>query len=129
MTSNKKLSILLSTNWQLPEALDVPVFNNAACAGMPTEWWFPEKDAKRETIQNTKKAIAICESCPEIRKCQDFAIDNPCVQGIWGGMSVKRRSRARTVIQRFNNMERRHHLPYSEMRAAIEKGPRGPLSI
>lgn len=129
MAISQKQAAIIATNWQLPEPLDVPVFNNPACLGHPTSWWFPERDATREIIENTKRAILICESCPEQRKCQDFAIDNPSVQGIWGGLSVKRRSRARTLIQRFNNTERAHNLVYSEIRASIEKGPRGPLPI
>lgn len=131
MTPDRKNLInLVNSNWQLPEPLDVPVFKNAACAGLPTEWWFPEKDGGGQTRRTTAKAIQICNSCDEQRKCADFAIDNPSVHGIWGGLSVKRRSRARTVIQRANLMERAHiHPPYSEMRKRIESGPRGPLSI
>ena len=131
MTTDRKTLInLVNSNWQLPEPLDVPVFKNAACAGLPTEWWFPEKDGGASIRNNTARAIEICNSCDEKRKCGDFAIDNPSVHGIWGGLSVKRRSRARTVIQRAHSMQRAHiHPPYSEMRKQIESGPRGTLSI
>lgn len=116
-------------NWELPEPLNVPEFKNAACAGLPTEWWFPEKDSTMRILVNTRKAVSICHSCVEQRKCADFALDNPSVQGIWGGLSIKRRQRARTIINHAYPNGTKQGLSYSEMRNEVDKGPRGPLSI
>jgi len=127
--SEEVKQILRRLNWELPEPLDVPKFKNAACVGMPTEWWFPDKHPSAQMVMNTRKAIQICNSCAEQKECADFAIDNPGVQGIWGGMSTKLRVRTRTAIQKAHNVHHQQGFVYSEARKALEAGPHGHLSI
>lgn len=69
--------------------VEVPVWelewqNRAACKGLPTEWWFPERGASREC----KKAKQICAGCPVILQCREYALKHHDQHGLWGAMSL-----------------------------------------
>lgn len=125
----KNLARLITTNWQLPESINIPIFENPACRGMPTEWWFPEKNQTGPKLANTRKAIRICMSCSEQRKCADFALDNPSIHGIWGGISAKSRIQLRTQIQNSYSLSHQRNLEYSKMRSVLETETHGSLPI
>lgn len=74
---------------------DLPAwYADAACVGLPTVWWFPEKGG------TTEKAVEVCEGCPVRRQCLHHAIEQGYTHGVWGGLSRgardehRRRSRA-----------------------------------
>ena len=78
------------------------MFEAAACAGQPTNWWFPERTGKtnvemRLIFANTKKAISICKTCESVGECLQYSVDNH-ETGIWGGMGEKSRKRARRML-------------------------------
>lgn len=80
------------------------MFKNAACLGEPTTWWFPERTGKsgaelREIFYNTKKATTICKTCPCLKDCLQYSLDNYEI-GIWGGMGEKNRKEARRMYVR-----------------------------
>lgn len=56
---------------------------DAACKGLPTEWWYPERG------DVTPKAKAICNDCPVQTECREYAIDEQ--HGIWAGQNAKTR--------------------------------------
>lgn len=58
---------------------------NAACRGMGTELFFPEKG------EDARPAKAICSTCPVAAPCGAATGDH----GIWGGMSPRERMRGR----------------------------------
>lgn len=67
----------------------------AACRGVDTNVFFPEKGAsKRETA----RAKEICRSCVVSRQCGEYAMqwDERYMVGIWGGMTGIERRRQRT---------------------------------
>lgn len=71
---------------------------HAACAGHPTEWWFPPdvkaKGADASTIiKNARRARRICWTCPVQTECLDYALDNREQYGIWGGLGIRERYR------------------------------------
>lgn len=70
--------------------------DQAACAGYPTDWWFPSRGEtnSRETLV----ALAICESCPVRDACLEYGIDEH--HGIWGGRSERYRRRVRVQRDR-----------------------------
>jgi hypothetical protein len=77
------------------------MFKNAACLGETTKWWFPERTGKshsemREIFFNTKRAVDICKTCPCLKDCLEYSINNYEI-GIWGGMGEKLRKRARRM--------------------------------
>jgi WhiB family redox-sensing transcriptional regulator len=61
----------------------------AACAGLPTEWFFPETggrggDAKKKATAleaAVVRATSICAGCPVQRDCRQ----DDAEFGIWGG--------------------------------------------
>ncbi|SKD93945.1 transcriptional regulator [Mycobacteroides abscessus subsp. massiliense] len=63
--------------------------DQAACKGMPTDWWFPEQGASREC----KRAKAICHNCPVRTQCLEYAVSHQEQWGLWGELSLKDRRR------------------------------------
>ncbi|MEW6470665.1 MAG: WhiB family transcriptional regulator [Actinomycetota bacterium] len=66
-----------------------PWVKRAACAGMPTDWFFPDDPADSET------ARAVCRPCPVRYDCAAYALAVPGIGGIWGGLSETDRRRLR----------------------------------
>lgn len=58
---------------------------DAACRGLPVEWWFPERG------DPVTRAREICESCPVRRQCEEHALARPDLGGLWGGTSERHR--------------------------------------
>lgn len=82
--------------------VDIPIVPRlkSSCKGMPVEWWFPEHPPTSEQSFNAARAVEVCKTCVDIEACGEFAIQNPRVIGIWGGMSWKQRQRIRVVRER-----------------------------
>lgn len=79
------------------------MFENASCAGQPTEWWFPVREGKNraqlsEISLNMKTAMKICRECPACTECLSYSLEHNEV-GIWGGMGEKSRKRARRMVR------------------------------
>lgn len=47
--------------------------------------WFPAKGG------NPKAAIRVCQRCPVSEQCLQYALDNHCYEGIWGGFTPNSR--------------------------------------
>ena len=62
----------------------------AACRGMDTNIWFPEKG---ETT-NANIAMQICQTCPVIKECGEYGAYEK--NGIWGGLPYKQRRKGRS---------------------------------
>jgi len=61
----------------------------ALCLGHAPDLWFPvESDGGAD-------AVAICSACPVRIDCLGWAIDHNEREGIWGGVSARRRKRMR----------------------------------
>lgn len=73
-----------------------PDFTGAACGGMPTDAFFPERGTAQITARDAK---AVCNgtngrpACPVKQECLEYALVRKERFGIWGGMSEKERSR------------------------------------
>lgn len=63
------------------------------CMISDPEAWFPNQaqSASRE-IRNAK---ALCRTCPVQMQCLEYAVANPDLQGIWGGLAPKERIKLR----------------------------------
>ena len=66
-----------------------PWMDDAACAEVGGDLWFPEKGGA------TKDAKTICAACPVREECLAYAIRNDEEHGIWGGVSRMERRRMR----------------------------------
>lgn len=86
-------------NDYLYQIAEIPKFDGA-CRGMPTEWWFPEHPMTQKQASEAAKAMEICDGCHAKQECLDFAVDNPKIAGIWGGMGWKQRQNLRRRKQR-----------------------------
>ena len=61
----------------------------ALCLGQDPELWYPDGSAGVE-------GVAICCECPVRLDCLTWAVEQNERDGIWGGVSARRRQRMRT---------------------------------
>lgn len=76
---------------------------HGACRSYLTDIFFPHSNHPFDVAP----AKAICASCPVIDQCAEYALSLPDVQGVWGGMSEKDRSRARARTRLRSNLTAR----------------------
>lgn len=72
----------------------------AACAGTPDpEMFFPVNEAGGNPVDARliDAAKAVCNGCPVVAECLEWALDNRCTHGVWGGLTGEERAR---VIKR-----------------------------
>jgi hypothetical protein len=70
----------------------------AACAGSPTpDAWH---DVKPRAVE---WAVSVCRSCPVTPECLQFALSDPHLEGVWGGLTVDERAK---VARRNRRSER-----------------------
>lgn len=73
---------------------DVP-WGAAACKGVWTPLFFP----KQGEYENLSELKTICEGCPILEECREYAIWNESY-GFWGGMTAADRMKLRAKINR-----------------------------
>ena len=61
----------------------------AACKGMDVDIFVPVRGG------DTQRAKRVCEGCPVREECRDYALSDPSIQGVWGGLSVRGRENLR----------------------------------
>ena len=101
----------------------MPVFKEKAlCAEYPAEWWFPQEVAGTSTkwsrTPEAMKARKICEGCPALLECRNYALAYSGLAGIWGGMDYQERR----VIQNTLGIT-----PIFMMDTYDTRVPKGPL--
>lgn len=72
----------------------------AACAGRGTSLFFAPDPARRgvaSEIERIRRAKAICETCPVIQPCYDYAVQTGSV-GIWGKTTERERASRRKAV-------------------------------
>lgn len=77
-------------------ALSLPNFPNAACNTMhvdPDTWFSENVRSIPERNQLTEQAVAICQVCPHMVECLQYAVDNNINDGIFGGSLPDERKR------------------------------------
>ena len=85
----------------------------AACAGMDLNLWFPTETGSGNSLQ----ARLICRSCPVREPCLEYAITNKEHHGIWGGMSEKQRQ----DLRRSRNIQIKEHGTHNGYNAHIRR--------
>ena len=76
-TASDLLELLLRPGWQA----------DASCREHPELVWFAESG---RTVRETK---AICASCLVRAECESYAMADPSLTGIWGGLTAAERRR------------------------------------
>lgn len=66
-----------------------PWRGRGACAAVPTEVFFPGRGASLEA------AKGVCQACPVMQACRDYAIPLAQLKGVWGGLGEVERRRLR----------------------------------
>ncbi len=74
---------------------------SASCRGTSTGVFFPSDGSSTTAARN------LCRKCPVVSECLRYALDNPCLKGVWAGTS----ERTRRAI-------RRQHAAEEESRVA-----------
>lgn len=72
--------------------------DSAACAKVGGDWWHPGK--------------GVCQNCPVLTECRVWAIADPELTGIWGGLNEDERKRLRnghTITTWANKVVPAHH--------------------
>jgi len=83
----------------------MPDWHLQALCRMVKDWdetFFGESDDDTRTSLNqdrTKRAAAVCHTCPVIRTCALHALDEPEDYGVWAGTTPKMRERARDLVK------------------------------
>jgi WhiB family redox-sensing transcriptional regulator len=54
-----------------------------------------------DDVRGTNRAIQYCQDCVVKTQCAQYAIDNKINHGVWGGLSMRARSRMKK-LQRIN---------------------------
>lgn len=83
----------------LPQTPTLPVRSepwllHAACRGADSNIFFPPRGANRQMLQ----AKQICFTCPVRPDCLQYALDNHCIHGVFGGTSERERRRLRSSL-------------------------------
>ena len=64
----------------------------AACRGMDTAiFYHPENERGPTRHRREWEAKRICQACPVVRPCLQWALETREPYGVWGGLSVEER--------------------------------------
>jgi WhiB family redox-sensing transcriptional regulator len=67
--------------------------DDAECAEIATEFFFP--DEHNAAAGNYRRAKAICDVCPVVAECLEYALSSGERFGMWGGLTPPERLRLR----------------------------------
>lgn len=80
-------------------------FEDPSCASIGVELFYRDPDSmESNSINEQKKVIGICQSCPCLKECADWGIYKER-WGIWGGLTPKDREKLRRRMRRFGTIK------------------------
>lgn len=74
-------------DYAIHPAVDVSWHEEALCASVGSDLWFPDKG------ESVKEAKRICRACPVRAECLDYALTWEQRFGVWGAASERDRRR------------------------------------
>ena len=84
---------------------------DAACRDMDTNIFFDDvsdtHEAKSNNFFKREYAKSICAKCPVSNECLEYAISNNVIDGVYGGLTYRKRLAYKKKIGRLN--ERKSH--------------------
>jgi hypothetical protein len=89
----------------------------ALCAGADPELFFPTNEPPERHDPRNRRALAMCEVCPVLAQCREWALDTGQAYGIAGGLTAGER---RQVLRRRGDV--RAALEAQADALAIEEG-------
>ena len=63
----------------------------AVCQDKDPEIWFD--------LQRIDEAVATCKTCPLIKQCAKYALDNDILYGVWGGLTEAKRLKTKKLLR------------------------------
>jgi WhiB family redox-sensing transcriptional regulator len=88
---------MINNLWKDYNSVD---WSQASCAGIATEEYYPDDRGNSRGTSRNSTLRRVCESCPIISDCANYALVNE-QEGFWGGLSA----RARRDIRRKHNID------------------------
>ena len=85
----------------------------ALCLGHDPDLWFPQES------DGGANAIRICSACPVRLDCLEWAIEHNERNGIWGGLSARKRQRLLTEIRKDGSLSAANPLSSRRRSSAI----------
>jgi WhiB family redox-sensing transcriptional regulator len=78
-------------------------WSQAACRGLPAEWWNPAVDVERRqpstaVVEAVERAKAICVGCSIRQVCLEWALRQNEWIGIWGGLGPGERRKLKARL-------------------------------
>lgn len=82
---------------------DFEEFGTPPCATSDPDSFFSEDQPEgqiyiRPIYRYEREAKRTCLECPYMQRCLQFALDNPDIQGIWGGTTERQRNMIRKGV-------------------------------
>lgn len=74
--------------WERPVTLDVSWMDQALCAQIGGDLWLPDSGGHSSPL-----AKRICQGCEVRFECLEYALAQPGIQGVFGGLTDKERGR------------------------------------
>ena len=81
----------MTTVWRRPEWHE-----QAACRGKDISLFFPNKAGPG----HLREALAVCDTCPVVTECADWAVTRNELYGVWGGRSCRQIAQQRRTFTR-----------------------------
>lgn len=65
--------------------------DDGACLGHDDLFYSAEDEPKGERRRKEARAKTICETCPVLKTCRQFAMESKELYGVWGGLTETER--------------------------------------
>lgn len=82
---HQRVSTRLEQRWSWADA--------GACADLPDLFYNSDDDPKGLRRRKEESAKRICQRCPVLETCREYAMVNGELYGVWGGLSENERHR------------------------------------
>lgn len=68
----------------------------ARCRGVPPDVFYPaDKESRDRRVERERRAKQVCQSCPVLATCREYAMETGESHGVWGATTpAERRSAA-----------------------------------
>ena len=84
-------------------------WSQASCAGISTEEYYPD-DRGNAGFNRNPALRRVCEGCPIISECVNYALVNE-QEGFWGGLTARAR---RDIRRKYNIDEPTYESPFND---------------
>lgn len=98
VTTPATSTVIDTTPCVAPPPFTAVELRTAACAHLPTGWWFPERG--EGTDNHGALARGLCAACPLRERCLEAAVARSEPHGIWGAAGEGRRRVLRRAWRR-----------------------------